>query len=79
MNEREHIRAQVAKLEAEATIPPETLAALKAGTWKAVPKKPTDKMEWAGNAVGLIGYDTKGCPVVYSAMLAAAPKKPESS
>ena len=57
-------------------VPPETLVALKAGTWVAVPVEPTDKMQWAGNNVGLVGYDTKGCPIIYSAMLTAAPKKP---
>ncbi len=57
-------------------IPPETLAALKAGTWKAVPVEPTEKMlkqAWDECANG----DEATYRIAYRAMLAAAPEKPE--
>ena len=57
-------------------IPTETLAALKAGSWRAIPKKPTNAMLFAGNEIGLVGYDSLGSKAVYRAMLAAAPAKP---
>lgn len=62
----------------------ETLEAIKAGTWKAVPVEPTILMDDAGEDAHTVtrkqrlGYE--GCCYssnVYRAMLAAAPKKPE--
>ena len=53
-------------------VPPETLAALKGGTWKAVPVEPTEEMiKAAAN-----GEDTSPRGE-YCAMLASAPAKPE--
>ena len=67
-------------------VPPETLRALKAGTWKAVPAEPTQEMIWAGEgkdkpAAEYSGYSTEYayCETHYAAMLAAAPKKPEGN
>ena len=57
-------------------VPPETLAEIKAGTWKVVPVKPTNVMLLAGD-IGLVGYDNLRGKGVYRAMLSAAPTKPE--
>ena len=60
-------------------VPPETLEALKAGTWKAVPMEPT-----YGMLEALIGAKSQleasqYCYVLkyYHSMLVAAPAKPE--
>ena len=56
-------------------VPPETLRALKEGTWVAVPKKPTVSMDdaaWKAYNSPIWSY-----AMLYRAMLAAAPMKPE--
>ena len=56
-------------------VPPETLRALKEGTWVAVPKKPTVSMDdaaWKAYNSPIWSY-----AMLYRAMLAAAPAKPE--
>ena len=58
------------------SIPPETLAALKAGTWKAVPVESTYEMQNAAWHSCFSG-DFETYVKAYRAMLAAAPEKPE--
>ena len=68
------IKAAIALLDA---VPSETLTALKAGTWRAVPKEPSKYMlqaAWDECATG----DAVAYRKAYNAMLAAAPAKPET-
>lgn len=61
-------------------IPLETRAALKAGTWRAVPREPDDKLlEEMSRAFRLAWWDAdhNSRRDAYRAMLAAAPEKPE--
>ena len=63
-------------------IPPETLAALKAGTWQAVPVEPTEAMNSAmarsiGSTMGIDNFGERANQA-HHAMLAASPRKPES-
>ena len=64
----------VVKMGTESAVPPETLAAIKAGTWQAVPRSPTTEMLWSP-AKEMIGVECSR--IVYKHMLTAAPKKPE--
>lgn len=54
-------------------IPIETLAALKAGTWKAVPVEPTEEMLDPAN----FGWSPDEYPTLWHAMIAVSPEKPE--
>ena len=62
-------------------IPPETLGALKAGAWKAVPVEPTKAMLKSADLEIIVDYvdgsETLYPAACYNAMLAAAPVKPE--
>lgn len=63
-------------------VPPETLEALKAGTWVAVPKKPSLEMctrarKEHTNEIRQDLMRNDDCRIIYRAMLAAAPAKPE--
>ena len=44
--------------------------------WVMVPREPTQKMERAGNDVGLMGMSSLGSGAVYRAMIAASPAAP---
>ena len=58
-------------------VPPETLEAIKAGTWKVVPIAPTRKMAKAGRQDWACADREQKAMYDYGAMLAAAPAKPE--
>ena len=61
-------------------VPPETLKAIKAGTWKAVPVEPTNTMAFVGMRAGreaLSDNPEEIIKVEYRAAIAAAPAKPE--
>ena len=65
-------------------VPPETLAAIRAGTWKAVPVEPTEtQRQIARRYFGMNPLNKDGAPMdslwlsAYDSMLAAAPAKPE--
>ena len=58
-------------------VPPETLAALKAGTWRAVPVEPTEEMVASGFDIHPCGPGQGKVTDCYCAMLTAAPAKPE--
>ena len=68
--------------EVLSVLPPiETLAALKAETWRAIPAKPTEEMLNRGVDWILQGHMTEtyqdDLKEAYTTMLAAAPAKPE--
>ena len=58
-------------------VPPETLRALKAGTWKAVPREPTERMVAHGFSIHPCSPGQSKVTDCYNAMLSAAPAKPE--
>lgn len=57
-------------------LPLETLAALKAGTWRAVPVKPTDGMLDELDVFADGRVLDEGLAIVWAAALTAAPAKP---
>ena len=78
---REEVQADLRRIaDLLDAVPPETLAAIKAGTWKAVPVEPTRAMiETAeeGYVKMYTGTPTISPERCYRIMISAAPAKPE--
>ena len=81
-NERASIEAEAEDVLKSLGLPLETLAALKAGTWKAVPVVPTDEMARPLTRLWLMadqeptGEDMQCAREYAAAIIAAAPSKP---